>query len=143
MKNYKFEIKGKAYEVTVEAVENTRAKLVVNGEEVEVTYPERKVAAPVVSAVQRPVHVAPAAVNTPNATSVSASADTIKSPLPGVILDVCVKEGETVKRGQNLLVLEAMKMENNILAEKDGVVERIIVKVGENVLEGADLITVK
>ena len=141
MKDYKFNINGKAYEVSVESVENTSAKLVVNGKSVEVTYPERKVA-PVAAAVQRPVHAAPTAVAAPSSAP-STGGGVIKSPLPGVILDVKVKEGEAVKRGQCLLVLEAMKMENNILAENDGVVERIFAKAGENVLEGADLVAVK
>ncbi|MFA7201298.1 MAG: acetyl-CoA carboxylase biotin carboxyl carrier protein subunit, partial [Bacteroidales bacterium] len=61
-------------------------------------------------------------------------------PLPGVILEVTVKEGDTVKSGQKLVVLEAMKMENNIEADRDGVVTSIKVSKGDSVLEGAPLI---
>ena len=66
----------------------------------------------------------------------------IKSPLPGVILEVNVKEGDTVKVGTKLLMLEAMKMENNINADKDGVIKSIKVKAGVSVLEGEVLIEI-
>ena len=66
----------------------------------------------------------------------------VKSPLPGVILQVNCKVGDTVKRGQNLLVLEAMKMENNINANKDGKVAEIKVNKGDSVLEGTDLVII-
>ena len=62
--------------------------------------------------------------------------DGVKSPLPGVILDIKVKEGDTVKRGQTIIILEAMKMENNINANKDGKVAEIKVNKGDSVLEG-------
>jgi len=64
----------------------------------------------------------------------------VNSPLPGVILEVSVKERDTVKSGQKLIVLEAMKMENNIEADRDGVVASIKVNKGDSVLEGAPLI---
>lgn len=67
----------------------------------------------------------------------------IKSPLPGVILEIKVKEGDTVKRGQTLLVLEAMKMENDIKADRDGKVTAIKVSKGESILEGTDLIIIE
>ena len=66
----------------------------------------------------------------------------VKSPLPGVILQVNCKVGDTVKRGQNLLVLEAMKMENNINADRDGKIIEIKVNKGDSVLEGADLVVI-
>jgi len=67
---------------------------------------------------------------------------TIKSPLPGVILDLLVKKGDTVKVGQRLLVLEAMKMENNIEADKAGIVVSIAKNKGDSVMEGDILIVI-
>ena len=74
---------------------------------------------------------------------VAGSKSGIKSPLPGVILEIKVKEGDTVKRGQTLLVLEAMKMENDIKADRDGKVTAIKVSQGESILEGTDLIIIE
>ena len=67
----------------------------------------------------------------------------MKSPLPGVILDIKIKEGDTVKKGQTVIILEAMKMENNINAHKDGKVVEIKVKQGDSVLEGTDLVIIE
>ncbi|MBR5072491.1 MAG: biotin/lipoyl-binding protein, partial [Bacteroidales bacterium] len=66
----------------------------------------------------------------------------INSPLPGVIIEVSVKEGQAVKAGQKVAVLEAMKMENDIQAEKDGTVTAIHVRKGDSVLEGAKIVTI-
>ena len=67
----------------------------------------------------------------------------IKSPLPGVILQVKVNVGDQVTKGQVLMVLEAMKMENNILSDKDGKVAAINVSKGDSILEGTDLIVIE
>ena len=67
----------------------------------------------------------------------------VKSPLPGVILDIKVKVGDTVSKGQTVIILEAMKMENNINADKDGTVTAINVNKGDSVLEGNDLIIIE
>ena len=75
--------------------------------------------------------------------AVAGSKSGIKSPLPGVILEIKVKEGDAVKRGQTLLVLEAMKMENDIKADRDGKVTAIKVSKGESILEGTDLIIIE
>ncbi|MGO4984968.1 acetyl-CoA carboxylase biotin carboxyl carrier protein subunit, partial [Collinsella sp. Sow4_E3] len=69
--------------------------------------------------------------------------NTIQSPLPGIILDIRCKEGDTVKKGQTLMILEAMKMENNILASADGKVSQVLVHKGDSVLEGANLIVIE
>lgn len=73
---------------------------------------------------------------------VRAAAKTVVSPLPGVVVDVKVAAGDVVKAGQTVAVLEAMKMENDILAECDGVVASVSVKDGDSVLEGAVLLTI-
>lgn len=66
----------------------------------------------------------------------------VKSPLPCSIFKLLVAEGDTVKLGQKLMIIEAMKMENNILAEKDGVVQKINVKAGDTVLQNDVLMTI-
>jgi methylmalonyl-coA decarboxylase, gamma subunit len=66
----------------------------------------------------------------------------VKAPLPGVVTKINVSVGQQVKKGENVLVLEAMKMENNITAEADGTVSGIAVKAGDSVLEGAVLLTI-
>ena len=67
----------------------------------------------------------------------------VKSPLPGVILDIKVNVGDTVKKGQTIVILEAMKMENNINADKDGKITAINVNKGDSVLEGTDLVIIE
>ena len=76
-------------------------------------------------------------------TSVSSGADAVKSPLPGVVNDILVKIGDTVNVGQTVLILEAMKMENNINAIKSGKVTAIKVNKGDSVLEGTELIIIE
>ena len=66
----------------------------------------------------------------------------VKAPLPGVVTKILVKEGQGVKKGETVLVLEAMKMENNITAEADGTVTGICVSAGDSVMEGTTLITI-
>jgi biotin carboxyl carrier protein len=85
--------------------------------------------------------VTPAKIN--QAASAGGNASPLKSPLPGVILEVKVKEGDSVKAGQLLMVLEAMKMENNIDAHKAGVIKSIEKRQGDSVLEGDVLLTIE
>jgi biotin carboxyl carrier protein len=86
--------------------------------------------------------VAPAASVTPAATP-GAGAYAIKTPLPGVIIDVKVNVGDIVAKGQTVAILEAMKMENNINSDRDGKVASIVVSKGETVADGAVLITLE
>ena len=83
---------------------------------------------------------APAAPVAPAPTPAPAGEGVVTSPMPGKILRILVKEGESVKTGQGLVVLEAMKMENEIPAPKDGVVKKILVKEGDTVDTGQPLI---
>ena len=78
----------------------------------------------------------------PAAPKAAGAGQTVKSPLPGIIISVDVKEGQAVKRGQKVAVIEAMKMENDILAECDGTVTAIHARKGDSVLEGADIVTI-
>ena len=99
-----------------------------------------KVSAPKPSSAPRTATGAPV-ISTP--TSVSSGADAVKSPLPGVVNDILVNVGDTVNVGQTVLILEAMKMENNINAIKSGKVTAIKVNKGDSVLEGTELIIIE
>lgn len=141
MKEYKFKINGKEYNVAVNGIEGKNADVTVNGVNYQVEL-ENEVspavaaapAAPAAQAAPAPAAAAPAAP--------AGAGKVIGSPLPGVIISVDVKEGQAVKRGQKVAVIEAMKMENEILAECDGTITAIHVKQGDSVLEGADIVTI-
>lgn len=140
MKEYKYTIDGKEYVVAIgEIVENT-ATVTVNGEEFKVEMepekePEKKkVVLGQPSAEKTEETNTTANVNTSNA---------VKAPLPGVITSIEVVVGQEVKAGDTVVILEAMKMANNIEAEKDGKVTAICVKQGENVLEDAPLVVIE
>ncbi len=138
MKKFKFTISGNQYEVEVQSFENDKAQVVVNGTQYEVDVErEKEEAKPVIA--PRPKAAAPAA--TPAAAPAAGDANGVKAvaPLPGTIMQIYVNVGDQVKRGDKILMYEAMKMENNFLAEVDGVIKDIKVKVGDNVLQGAVL----
>ena len=138
MKKFKFTISGKQYEVEVQSFENDKAQVVVNGIQYEVDVErEKEEAKPVIA--PRP-KAAPAPAATP-AAAPAGDANGVKAvaPLPGTIMQIFVNVGDQVKRGDKILMYEAMKMENNFLAEADGVIKDIKVKVGDNVLQGAVL----
>ena len=138
MKNYNFKINGKEYEVTIGEAEGKNLTVNVNGADYQVELENAPVAAPVQAA---PVAQAAPAAPAPAPKPVGAGT-TVKSPLPGIIISIDVKEGQAVKRGQKVAVIEAMKMENDILAEQDGTVTAIHANKGDSVLEGADIVTI-
>ncbi|MBE6287802.1 MAG: biotin/lipoyl-binding protein [Mediterranea massiliensis] len=142
MKQYKYKINGNLYSVTVNDIEDNVAHVEVNGTpyNVELDKPIKVAAKPVTRPAAAPKTATGAPVVTRPAATKSAG---IKSPLPGVILDIKVKEGDMVKKGQPVIILEAMKMENNINADRDGKVTAIKVQKGESVLEGTDLIIIE
>ncbi|MBO5545908.1 MAG: acetyl-CoA carboxylase biotin carboxyl carrier protein subunit [Bacteroidales bacterium] len=140
MKAYKFKIGGNQYDVTVNGIEGKIADVTVNGVNYQVELEnEVPAAAPAAApaAGAAPAAAAPAAAPKP-----AGAGKKIGSPLPGVIISVDVKEGQAVKRGQKVAVIEAMKMENEILAECDGTITAIHVSKGDSVLEGADIVTI-
>lgn len=149
MSQYKFKINGKEYDVTVNTIEGKNASVTVNGVDYNVEL-EAGAAPAVAQGATPPSPKAAAAPGAspqpaPSAGTPAASKGAgkkITSPLPGVIIDVCVKEGDSVKRGQKIAVIEAMKMENDILAESDGTVTAIYVKKTDSVLEGADIASI-
>lgn len=148
MKEYKFKINGKDFHVAVNGISGTKADVTVNGVnydvELENAVAPVQQAAPAQTAPVAPVAAAPKA---PAAAPAAASAPAtggkvITSPLPGVIISVDVKEGSVVKRGQKVAVIEAMKMENDILADADGTVTAVHVSKGDTVAEDAKIVTI-
>ncbi len=145
MKEYNFKINGNDYVVGIQVQGDSEAEVVVNGSTYSVEIGNSS-AKPTKTTISQP-QVAPAAQTSAApaskpAVSSGAGESVLKSPLPGVILDLKVNVGDTVAMGQTLLVLEAMKMENNIEAEIAGVVKAIHVKSGDSVLEGNVLLTI-
>ena len=143
MKEYKYTINGNKYEVVVGDIKDNIATLTVNGEEYTVEMekqPEPEKKKPVVKAV-----AATAAEPAQGGGSKAAvnKANAIKAPLPGVITDILVTEGDEVKAGDTVVVLEAMKMANNLTAEKDGKVTAVCVKIGESVMEDDALVVIE
>lgn len=143
MKEYKYKINGTEYNVSVGDIENNVAKVMVNG----VPYNVELEMAPAAPAVKKAKPVA--APRTESGSKViakpvvSGAAGSIKAPLPGVVLDIKVNVGDTVNAGDTVVILEAMKMENNIHADKGGVVKSVCVNKGDSVLEGADLLIIE
>jgi len=135
MKKYKFTIRGNDYDVHVQSVEDNLAEIEVNGTLYEVELKqEMKVSKTPKFVRSKPVPTREE--NPPPAAGLSK----VIAPLPGTILKINIKSGDEVKKGQILLIMEAMKMENNILAEIDGLVKNVKVNEGDNVLEGDVLI---
>lgn len=124
MKKYKVNVNGTAYEITLEVVDENEAAPAAP-------------AAPAPVAVPAPV--APVAAPAP----APAGGETVKSPMPGTILAVNVTAGQSVKKGDVLVVLEAMKMENEIQAARDGVVASVAVTKGATVETGAVLVVLQ
>lgn len=127
---YKVTLNGRTYEVEVEA---GQAMLVDEYE----AYAPAPAAPAAPAAAPAPAAPTPAA---PAAAAVTAAGETVNAPMPGNILRIEVTQGASVKSGQLLVVLEAMKMENEILAPRDGTVAQIVVQKGSNVDTGAPLI---
>lgn len=142
MKEYKYTIDGKEYKVEIGDIVDNVADVTVNGEAFKVEMepeaePEKKkvvLGNPTAESSDDSSATPTANVNTANA---------VKAPLPGVITSVEVQVGQQVNAGDTVVVLEAMKMANNIEAEKSGTVTAICVKQGENVMEDAPLVVIE
>lgn len=142
MKEYKYTINGNKYDVVIEEIVDNIATVSVNGEsykiEMEAEHkPEKK------KVVVRPV----AAVSAPSSESSESarvnSENAVKAPLPGTITEVCVGVGDEVSAGDTVVVLEAMKMANNLEAEKSGKVTAVCVQPGQAVMEGDALVVIE
>ena len=155
MKDYSLKINGNQYDISIDNVneESTMANVTVNGvsyeveivgEEASKTKKPQVVPAPKSAGLSvTPTSVAASAPKPVNASTPAGPGLQVKSPLPGTILTVNVKEGDHVAPRQTLFVLEAMKMENNIDAERGGVVKSIHVQKGATVMEGDLLIVIE
>jgi biotin carboxyl carrier protein len=145
MKKFKFKIHGNQYEAEIISIEENMATVEINGTsysvEVDRSITQTKTPKLVrsVSIPETDAHPAMSKTGRPESPKGSGN---IKSPLPGTVLEVLVREGDTVKIGQKLLVLEAMKMENNIESDKEGRIISIKKHKGEAVMEGDVLIVI-
>ncbi len=150
MKQYKYKINGAQYDVTIDSIAGNTAKVEVNGIPFEVEMQGSSLVeealptqAAAENAASAPAAAAPVAEAPAAAPAAGPGAGTpVKAPLPGVVTKVLVSAGQAVKKGDTVLVLEAMKMENNITAETDGSVTGICVAAGDSVMEGTTLLTI-
>lgn len=146
-KEFSFKINGAEYKCAVEEIEAGLTEVTVNGKKYTVetekpVAPAPKAApAPAAAAPKAAAPAAPKAAPAPKAAAPAAAGAQVKSPLPGSVVKVCVNEGQDVKKGDTLLILESMKMENPILAEQDGKVAQVAVAAGQTVMQD-DLLVV-
>ena len=141
MKNYKLKINGNDYNVDINEVEGQEMKLEVNGTSYVVSI-DREVKPVKKAVVSSTPRVTPAAGGAVQKSSPAPKGEKVQSPLPGTILDVMVNVGDEVKEGQAVVILEAMKMENNIEAPCAGKVSEVKVRKGDSVLENDVLVVI-
>ncbi|MCI5783244.1 MAG: biotin/lipoyl-binding protein [Bacteroidales bacterium] len=143
MKEYKYKINGNTYNVTIGDIDDNMAQVEVNG----VPYKVELEKAPAVKVASAPRPSAAPRTETGNKViskpAATGGANAVKAPLPGVVLSINVKEGDTVKAADTILMLEAMKMENAIHAGRDGKVKSVNVKQGDSVLQDDVLVVIE
>jgi len=137
MKKFSFTISGNKYDVHLKDIEDNIAQLEVNGTQYEVEIHQELKKAKTPKLVRKEIQRKP---GEGFITKKASGASKVNAPLPGNIFKVLVNVGDTVKKGDVLLVMEAMKMENNVLAEKEGTIASIKVSVGDAVLQNDVLI---
>lgn len=143
MKKYKFSINGNPYGVVIKQLGDDHAIVEVNGAEYQVDILEEPVQRKTPQLIrQRVVHDSEKRPIQTTAAHRTATSGVVKAPLPGLILQIAVKEGDEVEVGQSLLKMEAMKMENNIQSTRQGTVTSVKVKTGDSVLEGDVLVEI-
>ena len=144
MSKYQYKVNGADYTVEIGEIEGAIAQVTVNGKQFEVELPA-PVKAP--TRVKR-VEPAPAAAAAPppgrakKPKAAAGSGTKVLAPLPGTITEMKVAVGDTVRKGDTVVILEAMKMQNNIEAECDGTITSVLVSRGDTVMEGAALVTI-
>ena len=139
MKKYKFKINEQTYETVIAEFSGSNCRIIVNGTSYEVEIMEDAVKQKTPILARKPIITKPEEANI---NSQSATALKVLSPLPGSIIKINVNVGDNVKEGDCLIVMEAMKMENNVIAEKGGTVKSIKVGIGETVLQGDTLMEI-
>lgn len=140
MKKYKFTIRGNDYDVHLKDIEDNVAELDVNGTiyEVEIHGEVKTTKTPTL--IRKPVEKMPGEGQIKK--KASTGKHKVTAPLPGTILKISVAVGDVVTEGQNVMIMEAMKMENNINTEKEGTVIKILVNAGDTVLQNDVLIEI-
>ncbi|MCZ7601933.1 MAG: biotin/lipoyl-containing protein [Melioribacteraceae bacterium] len=143
MKKFKFTLRGNKYDVELHSIEDNIAIVEVNGSKYEVEIEQE------IKTTKTPKLIREVAIPSSESDRAKTSkpsekkgAGNIKAPLPGTILQIFVKEGDIVKSGDRLLIMEAMKMENNISSDKEGKITAVKVKTGDSVLEGDVLVEI-
>jgi len=143
---YQYKVKGIEYEVDIKEVEGNMAKVTVNGKDFDVEIKKQVKKKPVVKVPVASVNVdkkeVPVRIQETKAKPEDVSGTPVTAPLPGTISAIKVKAGDQVKKGDVVVVLEAMKMQNGIEAEADGVVSSVAVSVGQAVSEGDLLVSI-
>jgi glutaconyl-CoA/methylmalonyl-CoA decarboxylase subunit gamma len=141
-RKFNITINGNEYSIELQKAEDGVASVEVNGTHYDVAYEAVKKESKTPTLVRKPVYGSseerPKSFAKPEESKVRG----VQSPLPGVILELKIKNGDTVKAGQVMLIMEAMKMENNIVAPADGTIKDIKVSKGDNVMEGDLLIEI-
>lgn len=144
MRKYNLTINDKPFEVVVKEITERDVRVEVNGEKhsVRINQIESLVLPDTVPKAADVVPVATAAVRAVKQTA-TAGVDSVIAPMPGQIKAILVREGDTVKAGQKLLIMEAMKLENKIPANKSGIVKQILVRDGDIVSQNQALVIIK
>ncbi len=149
MSKYQYTVNGVDYNVEIESIEENTAIVTVNGKTFEIEMKQAFKAHPQPAKTETPtVKAAPAQkpetapTVTPSAAPASGKGTPVTAPLPGTITEVKVAVGDTVKTGDTVVILEAMKMQNNIEAECDGTITAVSVHQGDTVLEGSTLVVI-
>ena len=145
MSKYQYKVNGADYTVEIGEIEGAIAQVTVNGKQFEVELPapvktptrvKRVEAAPAAAAP------APAPERAKKPKAAAGSGTKVLAPLPGTITEMKVAVGDSVRKGDTVVILEAMKMQNNIEAECDGTITSVLVSRGDTVMEGAALVTI-
>ena len=142
MKNFKFKINGTEYSVDINEVEGQEISLDVNGTPYKVTVDKEMKTKQVTVTTRTASKVSAAPSGVVQTSSPASKGSKVTTPLPGTILDVFVNVGDKVKAGQTVVLLEAMKMENNIEADVEGTVTEVKVRKGDSVLEGDVMVVI-
>lgn len=139
MKSFQFTIDGRKYETTVNEIEDNIAEVTVNGTVFHVAIDKKKTTPSIKPAAPKAAAAAPAA---PRAAQPAGSV-VVKSPLPGSIVKVVAAAGQPVKKGDLLLTMESMKMENQVTSEYEGTIKSVLVQPGQNVMQDDKLVEIE
>ncbi|MEA3500349.1 MAG: biotin/lipoyl-containing protein [Candidatus Marinimicrobia bacterium] len=138
MKRYKFSINGSRFDVNIKSLSSNTAVVNCNGQdyEVDILNTEKEKVSPKLKTTEEKEQVTQVSPTPAKSKKKSAGSKSIKAPIPGVIIKILVNKGDQVESGKVVAVMEAMKMENDILSTGDGKIKSINVKEGDSILEG-------